>query len=444
MTLRSPEIAALRSLPIRDQIAVIQKLSAKAAAAIKHDWHFWARDDQLMPEDMMPGGGKITWLPLAGRGWGKTRVGAETVIEEVKSGRSKAIALVAETAADVRKVMVEGPSGILRCSPPEFMPLYEPSKRQLTWPNGAQAFTYNAREPGQLRGPQHDFAWSDELAKWRYAQDTWDNLQMGLRIGRFPRQLVTTTPRPIPIIRELIADPTTHITRGRTLDNSDNLAPSFLKQIVKKYAGTRLGRQELDAEVLDDMPGALWTRKIIEDALVSDCPDLRRIVVAIDPSGAGDEDEGVNNAIGILVVGIDEWDTCYILDDLTLTCSPLVWGNKAVNAYKKFNADCIVAETNFGGAMVEHVIRSIDQNVPFRQVTASRGKFLRAEPVAALYEQGRVKHVGTFAELEDQMCLIGPQGYAGRGSPDRLDAAVWAITDLALDPEAPSMQTGRY
>jgi phage terminase large subunit-like protein len=418
---------------------------AKVAGLLQHDWHYWARDDQLIPLDMMPGGGKITWLPLAGRGWGKTRVGAETVIDEVKSGRSRQIALVAETAADARKVMVEGPSGILKCSPRDFMPLYEPSKRTLTWPNGAQAFTYNAVEPGQLRGPQHDFAWADELAKWRYAQDTWDNLQFGLRIGSYPRQLVTTTPRPIPIIRELVKDPTTHVTKGRTLDNAQNLAVSFLKQIRKKYEGTRLGRQELDAEILDDLPGGLWTRETIENALVTEHPPLRRIVVSIDPSGAGgEEDEGSSNEIGIIVAGADEDNNGYILDDLTLTGSPQTWGKKAINAFKKHGADLIVAEINYGGAMVKNVIHSIDPRIPFKQVTASRGKFIRAEPVAALYEQGRVKHVGTFAELEDQMCLIGPAGYSGRGSPDRLDAMVWAITELALNPEVPEALFGRY
>jgi phage terminase large subunit-like protein len=451
--LRNELAAFVRSLPLEDRILLFER-EPKIASALLHDWHYWARDDQLLPPSMFPGGGAITWLPLAGRGWGKTRVGAETVIDEVKSGRSKMIALVAETAADARKVMVEGISGILACSDPKFMPEYEPSKRQLTWPNGAMAFTYNAVEPGQLRGPQHDFAWADELAKWRYAQETWDNLQFGLRIGTHPRQIVTTTPRPIPIIRELVADPTTHVTKGRTLDNEANLAASFIKQIRKRYEGTRLGRQELEAEILDDMPGALWTRALIEKALCLDPPPLRRIVVSIDPSGAsasdaekkrrakGGEVEDGPNEIGIIVAGADEDDNGYILDDLTMTGSPEQWAKKAVNAFYKHKADLIVAERNFGGDMVRAVIAATDDRVPVKMVHASRGKFLRAEPIAALYEQGRVKHVGTFAELEDQMCLISPSGYAGRGSPDRLDASVWAITELTLNA-APRPISGR-
>lgn len=406
-------------------------LSGQARAYAKFSWRLWARPDQRLPDSMLPDGDKLTWLPLAGRGWGKTRVGAQTVIEEVSSGRSGRIALVAETAADARDVMVEGVSGILACSPPWNRPKYEPSKRRVTWDNGAVAFTYNAIEPGQLRGPQFDFAWCDELAKWRYAQETWDNLQFGLRLGTRPRQIITTTPRPIALLREILADPTTHVTRGRTLDNSSNLAPSFLKQILKKYAGTRLGRQELDAEILDDLPGAFWTRKMLEQALVRDYPALDRVVVAVDPSGtAGEEDDG--DEIGIVAAGRAD-GIGFVLEDASLKAGPSKWARTAVALYRELHADCIVAERNFGGEMVRAVINAEDPQVPVRMVTASRGKALRAEPVSLLYEQRRVKHVGVFADLEDQMVQMGQQGWMGRGSPDRLDALVWAITDLLGD-----------
>lgn len=417
-------------------------LSDDEFSAVMYDWSMWAREDQRLPDCMRLDGDKLTWLPLAGRGWGKTRVGAQTVIDEVESGRSGRIALIAETAADARDVMVEGVSGILACSPPWNRPVYEPSKRRLTWRSGAVAHTYNAIEPGQLRGPQFDFAWCDELAKWRYAQDTWDNLQFGLRLGKRPRQIITTTPRPIALLREIMADPTTHVTRGRTLDNASNLAGSFLKQILKKYEGTRLGRQELDAEILDDMPGALWTRKMLEQAFTTDYPPLERVVVAVDPSGtAGDEDDG--DAIGIVAAG-KAGDHGYVLEDATLKEAPAKWARAAVGLYKELHADCIVAERNFGGEMVRAVIQAEDPSVPVRMVTASRGKFLRAEPISLMYEQRRVKHVGTFAELEDEMVLIGPSGYAGRGSPNRLDALVWAMTELLLESEEPTPLFGRY
>lgn len=410
-------------------------LSGQARAYAQFSWRLWARPDQRLPDSMMPDGDKLTWLPLAGRGWGKTRVGAQTVIEEAYSKRSGRIALVAETAADARDVMVEGVSGLIQCSPPWFKPKYEPSKRRVTWPNGAVAFTYNAIEPGQLRGPQFDFAWCDELAKWRYVQETWDNLQFGLRLGTRPRQIITTTPRPIALLREIIADPTTHVTRGRTLDNSSNLAPSFLKQILKKYAGTRLGRQELDAEILDDLPGAFWTRKMLEQSLVRDYPTLERVVVAVDPSGtAGEEDEG--DEIGIVAAGRAD-GIGYVLEDASIKAGPAKWARTAVGLYRELHADCIVAERNFGGEMVRAVIQAEDPMVPVRMVTASRGKALRAEPISLLYEQRRVKHVGVFADLEDQMVLIGQQGWMGRGSPDRLDALVWAITDLLGESDDP-------
>lgn len=420
--------SSLRQLSPEARLRFISSLTDDEACYLLHDWPVWARPDQLTPE-----GDWLTWLAMAGRGWGKTRVGSQTTIAEVQAGRAARIALVAETAADVRDVMVEGDSGIMKCSPPWFRPTYEPSKRKLTWPNGALAYTYNATEPDQLRGPQFDFAWSDELAKWQYGQETWDNLQFGLRLGTRPRQLVTTTPRPIPLIRELLRDPTVHVTRGRTLDNADNLAPSFMKKILRRYEGTRLGRQELNAEILDDVPGALWSREMIDLALVvpPEPPTMRRVVVAVDPSGtAGEDDDG--DSIGIVVAGRSDEGQCYIMADRTCKLSPAGWGRVVADAYAEFGADRVVAEANFGGAMVESVIRSVNPRIAYRAVKASRGKAVRAEPVAALYEQKRVVHLRSMTALEDQMCHMTPEGYMGDGSPDRLDAMVWAVTELML------------
>lgn len=431
---------SLASLPEKQRNDALASLSDRQAGELLWDWKFWARSNQLPPD-----GEWLTWLVLAGRGFGKTRAGAEWVrsiacgASPLSAGSHRRIAVVAETAADARDVLVEGESGILAVHPHDFRPHYEPSKRRLTWPNGAIATLYNAVEPDQLRGPQHDAALCDELAKWRYARETWDQLQFGLRLGDDPRQVITTTPRPIPILREILSSETTVVTKGSTFDNRHNLAPSFLKQIVGKYEGTRLGRQELNAEILDDLPGALWTREAIDKARVGQAPDLQRIVVAVDPSGTkGESDEG--DEIGIVVAGKGVDGRGYILADQTCKLSPDGWGRRAVAAYHgrwsetpdRFKADRIIAERNFGGAMVEHVIRTIDRKVAFKEVTASRGKVARAEPVAALYEQGRVHHVGSFPEMEDQMCQIDASGYIGEGSPDRADALVWALTELML------------
>lgn len=426
----------------------IDSLTEKQAADLQYDWRAWGR-----PNQFAPGGDWTTWLILAGRGYGKTRAGSEWIREKVcghtpmTGGQHPRIALVAETAADARDVLVEGDSGILSVHPKDQRPLYEPSKRRLTWPNGAIAHLYNATEPDQLRGPQHSLAWCDELAKYDKAQDVWDMLQFGLRLGKHPQQIVTTTPKPIPLIKRMVKEaldsadmpnPPIVVTRGSTFDNAGNLAPSFLKQIEKRYSGTRLGRQELEAAILDDLPGALWTQDNI-DANRINCtpgmdwravvPTMQRIVVAIDPSGTGgSDDEG--DSIGIVAAGWGVDDLFYVLADRTCKLSPDGWGRRAVQTYKEFEADRIVAERNFGGAMVEHVIRSIDRNVSYSEVVASRGKVIRAEPIAALYEQNRVKHVGTFDALEDQLCNTASDGYAGEGSPDRMDALVWAITEL--------------
>ena len=398
------------------------------------DWRAHGRPEQLPPvrEDW------TTWLIIAGRGWGKTRTGAEAVRDSVvpfgstplTAKGSRWIALVGETAADSRDVMVEGESGLLRIHPKETRPMYEPSKRRLTWPNGAQASLYNATEPDQLRGPQQDLAWADELAKWRYAQETWDQLQFGLRLGDHPRQIVTTTPRPIQIIRDLMArdGDDVIVTHGRTLDNSKNLSSVFLKQIQERYAGTRLGRQELDAEILNDVPGALWRRSSIEDYRIGPdkAPEMSRIVVSVDPAVSSHES---SNETGIVCAGLGKSQgspEAYVFDDASGVYSPDAWARQAAALYHRHDADCIVAEKNQGGEMVESVLRSVVPNARIKLVHASRGKVTRAEPSAALYEQGRVHHIGYYPELEDQMCSWVP----GMKSPDRIDAGVWLFTEL--------------
>jgi predicted phage terminase large subunit-like protein len=420
---------SLASLPEPVRNKLIWSLSREHALRIKYDWRYRARRTQLPP----PGDWRI-WLLLAGRGFGKTRTGAELVRARVGAHTAGRIALVAPTAADARDVMVEGESGLLAIAPPGERPLYEPSKRRLTWPNGAIATTYSADEPERLRGPQHDFAWCDELAAWRYPE-AWDMLMFGLRLGDDPRAVVTTTPRPTQLIRALIADPTVVVTRGRSAENRANLAPAFLDQIVRRYQGTRLGRQELDAEILDDAPGALWRRGVIEAARTSAAPPLTRIVVAIDPAAASNANA---DETGIIVAGRDPNGHGYVLADASGRYAPAEWARVAIAAAAAHQADRIVAEVNNGGEMVEATLRTIDSNLAFRAVHAARGKVARAEPVAALYEQGRVHHLGAFPPLEDQMCSFTSDfdrrtaGY----SPDRVDALVWALTELLIEPHA--------
>lgn len=406
---------------------MLADLSDAEAEELLWDWRFWARPNQLAPP-----GDWLTWVINAGRGFGKTRAGAEWVREQVEAGRQR-IALIGETYKDLVEVMCYGDSGLASVFPPHQQPKIVANPNvQVTFYTGAIALGYNATQPAQLRGPQFDAAWCDELAKWKRARETWDMLQFGLRLGDRPQALVTTTPRPIPVLREILSDPTTVTTRGSTFDNAGNLAESFLKKIRDRYEGTRLGRQELEAEMLDDLPGALWARAAFDTHRRKDAPDLSRIVVAVDPSGTGgEEDDG--DSIGIVVAARGVDGRGYVLADRTCKLSPDGWGRRAVQAYREFKADRIIAERNFGGAMVEHVIRTVDKTVSYREVVASRGKVARAEPVAALYEQGRVSHVGTHTDLEDQMCLIGPDGFVGEGSPDRADALVWALTELMLD-----------
>nr|WP_279347278.1 terminase family protein [Govania unica] len=390
---------------------------------------------------MAPAGDWFCWLILAGRGFGKTRSGAEWLRGLVEGGsplRSASaaverIALVAETWSDARDVMVEGESGLLATARPGARPKFEPSKRRLTWPNGAVAQIYSADEPDQLRGPQHSLAWCDELAKWRHADLAWANLLMGLRLGVRPRVMVTTTPRPMPLLKNLMTASSSVVTRGATRDNAANLPPSFMVEMTARYGGTRLGRQELEAEILEDVPGALWTRGMIETARVAEGPGFARIVVAVDPPVTSGERA---DACGIVVAAKGEDGRAYVLADLTVKgATPLEWARAAVAAYADYGADRLVAEVNNGGELVAAVLRQVDPTVSYRAVRASRGKAARAEPVAALYEQGRVHHMGSFPALEDQMCcFVAGEAWAGEGSPDRVDALVWAVTDLMLGP----------
>jgi len=383
-------------------------------------WWRRARENQLQPE----GDAWFYWLILAGRGWGKTRTGAEWVRNNVESGQCSRLALVAKDPGEARDVMVEGESGIIATSNPHFMPEYEPSKKRLTWPNGAIATVYSSEECEELRGPQHDGAWVDELAKYRYQEDTWSNLLFGLRLGPHPRVCITTTPRPTKTLKEIISDPLTIVTKGTTYENLSNLSPVY-RSIIGKYKGTRLGRQELNAELLDDNPGALWTSAMIEEHRIVVVPvRLTRIVVGVDPSASEDGAEA-----GIVVAGRGENGHFYVLADATLRGRPEAWGRRSVESLRIWEGDRIVAEQNNGGLMVESTIKAVDRTAPVKLVTASRGKMTRAEPISALYEQGLVHHVGNFPQLEDQMTEYEP--LTAKESPDRMDALVWALTELA-------------
>jgi phage terminase large subunit-like protein len=394
------------------------------------EWPQWARADQLPPK----GDQWRRWLILGGRGSGKTRSGAEWVraIAHGEWGsRAKHIALIAPTHAEARLVMIEGQSGLLSVHGRDDQPLYEPSKRLITWPNGSVAQIFSAEDYDGLRGPQFDAAWCDELAKWKYADEAWNMLQFALRLGENPITVITTTPRAIPLLKRLISDAGTVVTRSTTFDNRANLAKPFLDEILTRYGGTRLGRQELNGELIEDDPNALFRREQIETARLQEAPALKRIVVAVDPpAGFGK----ASNACGIVCVGLGVDDRAYVLDDASVQgVRPAKWAAQIIALYHARKADRVVAEINQGGAMVEQVLREVDENVSFRAVHASRGKKARAEPVAALYEQGRISHVGTFAELEDEMCNVIGEG--GK-SPDRLDALVWAVTELMLKRRA--------
>lgn len=411
----------------RRELDVLLAPELKEIAAKKWDWTHHAR-----PEQLAPNGNWLTWLVLAGRGFGKTRCGAEFIRAEVMAKRASRVALIAETQKDLEEVMVFGESGIVSVFPPEHAPKITKKPIRIVFHTGAVATGYNATEPDQLRGPQFDCAWGDELAKWRYARETWDQLQFGLRLGKQPRQVITTTPRPIPILKEILAAANTVVSRGVTSDNAQNLAPSFLKSITDKYAGTRLGRQELSAEILDDVPDALWTRAALDRdrKKPNEIPALKRVVVAVDPAAKKNEIPEDGAATGIIVAAIGIDGRGYVIDDQTCRESPNGWARMAVACFDRHDADCIVGEVNNGGDMVAATVKAVRPTVPFREVRASRGKWTRAEPVAALYEQGRISHVGTFAALEDEMVNFSANGLVGDRSPDRVDALVWALTQL--------------
>ncbi len=393
--------------------------------ARRWSWHLHARPEQLPP----PGSWR-TWLIMAGRGWGKTRVGAEWT--RASARHFPLVNIVGATADDARDIMIEGESGILNICPPHERPEYLPSKRRLEWPNGARTLIFTADEPERLRGKQHMRLWCDELAAWRYP-DAWDQAMFGLRLGDDPRAVVTTTPRRVKALRDLIADPSTVVTGGTTYENRANLAPAFFQQIIRRYEGTNLGRQELGGELLTDVAGAHWTSDLIEQNRVSqaDVPALRRIVIGVDPQGQ----TGIGAETGIVAAGVGrplgaDADHAYVLADGSGDFTPDGWGRAVVGLYQRLKADRIVAEVNFGGQMVASTIRTVDPSAAVEMVSASRGKLVRAEPVAALYEQARVHHVGGYPQLEDEMT-----GYDGTGpSPNRMDALVWTITDLMVEP----------
>lgn len=409
-----------------------------AMCALPFLFEFWAMPHQLPPE-----GDWRTWVILGGRGAGKTRAGAEWVRSIVEgampfdTGRCRRVALVGETIEQVREVMIFGDSGIMACSPPDRRPKWVATRKRLEWPNGAVATVHTASDPDGLRGPQFDAAWVDELAKWKKAQDTWDMLQFALRLGEHPQVCVTTTPRNVPLLKTLLELPSTVTTHAPTEANSANLAASFLEEVRMRYAGTRLGRQELDGMLLADAEGALWTTALLENCRAREAPELDRIVVGVDPSASSGRSA---DECGIVVVGATlqgppmDW-RAYVLADMTVTgASPAEWARAAVAAVGTFGADKLVAEVNQGGQMVREVIAQVDPLVPFKAVHASRGKVARAEPIAALYEQGRVRHLPGLDALEDQMVRMTRTGYEGEGSPDRVDALVWALHELIVEP----------
>lgn len=417
--------AWLASCPDRDQF--LQTLSDDDVARLQELWPFWARHEQLPP----PGQWRF-WLFRGGRGAGKTRAGAEWVRDRIERDGCRRLALVAPTMMTGRQVMVEGESGLLAVCPVRFRPVYEPSRHQLRWPNGAVATLFSADVPERLRGYQHEAFWADELCAWRSATYAWDMLLLGLRLGTNPRGIITTTPKSIALYKRLLDDPTVVITTSSTYRNAANLAPEFLADIIARYRGTRLGRQELEAEVVDDAEGALWRRAWLERDRVTEAPTLTRIVVAVDPAITSTEGAAET---GIVVAGCTAQDQVYVLQDCSIHASPDAWARRAISAYHRHRADALIVEANQGGELVSHTLQMVDPTVPVELIHASRGKRTRAEPVAALYEQGRVHHVGALPELEDQLCLW--EATSGDPSPDRLDALVWAVSELVVNAGPP-------
>ncbi|HOZ31826.1 MAG TPA: terminase family protein [Tabrizicola sp.] len=413
-------------------------LSQNAFLSLPWLFEFWA-----LPHQLPPRGAWKTWVIMGGRGAGKTRAGAEWVRLQVEGpgpgdpGLARRVALVGETVDQVRDVMVMGDSGIIACSPPDRKPEWLASKHQLVWPNGAIAQVFSAHEPDSMRGPQFDAAWADELGKWKKGGEAWDQLQFALRLGKNPRCVVTTTPRSVEVLKAILKNPSTVITHAPTEANRAHLAESFLAEVQARYGGTRLGRQELDGVLVEDEEGALWTTAMLEQARVGVVPEFSRIVVAVDPPVTATKQ---SDECGIVVVGADtrgdpkDWRAVVLEDASVKGASPEGWARAALAAMERHGADRLVAEVNQGGDLVEQVVRTIDPQVPFRAVHATRSKMLRAEPVAALYEQGRVAHVRGLGALEDQMCKMTAVGWKGSGSPDRLDALVWALTELIVAP----------
>lgn len=404
----------------------------RRAGGTEHEWyeHHAHKYQQWPQKDDW-----TVWLLLGGRGAGKTRAGAEWVRNFVDENANPArIALVSETYADGREVMIDGNSGLAHIGPEERRPHYEASRRRLVWPSGSVGYVFSSEDPDGLRGHQFDAAWSDELCKWKHAEETWSNLQLALRLGERPRQVVTTTPRPTALLKRLLAAKGTVTHRATTYQNAANLSAAFLDEIAAAYEGTSLGRQELLGELVEDVAGALWTHEMISHSRISVpqgfSSSLARIVVAVDPPVTAGENA---DECGIIVAGVlagDDGDIAFVLDDRSVAgLSPREWAARAVAAYHEYDADRIVVETNQGGDMVREIVKGVDPSVPVREVRATRGKRLRAEPVAALYEQGRVRHVAAFPALEDQMTTYA--GETGK-SPDRMDALVWALTDLLL------------
>lgn len=442
---RNKRLQWLLDQPQADRLAQLRLLSEAEKVEMAHHWRLWARTSQVAP----PGDWRL-WLIMAGRGFGKTRAGAEWVREVASADPDARIALVGASLGEARAVMIEGESGLLGISPPRRRPKFEPSLRRLTWPNGAQAMLYSALEPESLRGPQHSHAWCDEIAKWdnagNRALSAWDNLLMGLRLGEAPRVLATTTPRSVALVQRLLADAANEgevvVTRGSTEDNADNLPARFVRAMRRTFGKSVLGRQELDGELIADLPGALWTRGMIEacrEASASSEP--ARTVIGVDPPASAQGD-----ACGIVVCALGEDGVGRVLADASVTKpTPERWARAVAKTAQAWSADRVIAEANQGGSMVESVLRAADVSLPVRLVRASKGKSARAEPVAALYEAGRVRHSGMFPQLEDELCGLMTGGdYQGPGrSPDRADALVWAMTELMLNrPAAPRVWVG--
>jgi len=422
------------------RLHILKHLTEAELETLGTSWEIFAHPHQRPPELAPNGEPWLTWLMIGGRGAGKTRAGAEWIraqalgLPPFATEAVERIALVGETEHDVREVMIEGVSGLLAVHPHRDRPLWSPSRKRLEWSNGAVAYAFSAEDPESLRGPQFGCAWSDEMAKWRYAEATFDMLQFGLRLGSQPRQLITTTPRPTALFKRLMCDPTSAVTRAPTRVNALNLAPTFLKNVMARYEGTRLGRQELDGEIIEDRPDALWSRALLESCRVIEAPPLQRTVVAVDPPASSSKPA---DACGLVAAGPREGGTLYVLADETVkAATPSTWAAKAIALWRRLEADALVAEVNQGGEMVRAVMHEIDSTVPVNAVRATRGKWLRAEPVATLYAQNRVKHAGTFPALEDEMCDFASSGLSSGHSPDRVDALVWAITALTAGARA--------